>query len=180
MKAKKLVLFGGAVVVVAGGLVYLLGIYPPASSRDGQGAIGQRQVYRAQQPADASVTQGAAPVAMTANAAKMKNSPISQLKNGQLVKMNGQLYQVNAGQLVALADGIMYNVNGQMLQLNNGVLYQMNGIVYQLNDNLVTLMNGEMYQLNDQMVQLNDGILEHISSDMNQKMSDQLKDQMHE
>lgn len=179
MNAKKLVLFGGAAVILAGGLIYSLGIYPPASSRDGQGAIGQRQVYRAEQPADASVTPGSAPVAMTADAAKMKNSQISQLKNGQVVQMNGQLYQVNANQLVALTNGGMYKVDGQMVQFNNGMFY-LNGNLYQLHDNLVTLMNGGMYKLNDQMFQLSDGFLSRMNSNMNQQMSDQLKVEMHQ
>src|SRR6516225_4069482 len=116
MNAKRLVLFGSVAVIVAGGLIYSLGIYPPASSRDGQGAIGERQVYRAEQPADASVTPGAAPVALTANVAQLKNSRISELKNGQLVQMNGQMYQANGGQLVALVTGQVYQVNGQLVR----------------------------------------------------------------
>ena len=68
MNTKKLALCAGAVVVVAGGLIYSLGIYPPASMRGGEGAIGKRDVYRAEQPADASVNPGAAPVAMQATA----------------------------------------------------------------------------------------------------------------
>ena len=66
MNIRRLALFAGAAVVIAGGLVYTLGIYPPASGRAGQGAIGERQVYRAQQPKDATVTPGTAPVAMQA------------------------------------------------------------------------------------------------------------------
>ena len=67
MNTKKLALFAGAVVVVAGGLIYALGIYPPASLRGGEGAIGKRDVYRAEQPADATVTPSAAPVATQVN-----------------------------------------------------------------------------------------------------------------
>jgi hypothetical protein len=174
MKTKRLVLFAGAAVIVAGGLIYSLGIYPPASSRDGQGAIGERQVYHADQPADASVTPGAAPVAMTANAAEMKNSQVSQLKNGQLVQMNGHMYQVNTGQLVALTNGGMYNVNGQMVQFNNGMFY-LNGNMFQLNGNFVTLMNGGMYQLNGQMLQFSNGMLNRINSNMSQQTSNQLQ-----
>ena len=66
MNTKKAVLFTGTAAVVAAGLVYTLGIYPPAASRDAQGAIGQRQVYRADQSKDASVTPGEAPVAAKA------------------------------------------------------------------------------------------------------------------
>ena len=54
MNVKKLALFAGAGVLVAGGLVYSLGIYPPASLLGGEGAIGKRDVYRADQPQDAS------------------------------------------------------------------------------------------------------------------------------
>jgi hypothetical protein len=176
MNAKKLALFGSAAVIVAGVLIYSLGIYPPASSRDGQGAIGQREVYHAPQPTDASVTPGSAPVAMTADTATMKKDPVSELKDGQVVKMNGQFYQVNAAQLVALANGVRYNVNGQMLQFKNGAFYQMNGNMYQLKDNFVMLMNGGMYRLNSQMFQLSDGMLNRINSNMRQQMSDQLHD----
>ena len=89
----KLSLFGGAAVVVAGALIYCLGIYPPASKRDTQGAIGQRDVYRDPQAHDAAVTPGSAPVAgstLIADAVKygdaLKNSPdalkyIDALKN---------------------------------------------------------------------------------------------------
>ena len=73
MNAKKLALFGGSGVIVAGCLLYAFGIYPPSSGRAGQGAIGQRQVYRAEQPKDASVNPDAAPVAMAAITAKAAN-----------------------------------------------------------------------------------------------------------
>ena len=159
MNAKKLALFGGAAVVVAGGLIYSLGIYPPASSRDGQGAIGERQVYRVEQPADASVNPGAAPVAMTANAGQLKNSRISQLKDGQLVQMNGQMYQLNGGQLVALMNGQNYQFNGQMLQFNNGAFYQINGQMFQINGQMFQLTSGQLVQMNGQMYQLNGGQL---------------------
>src|SRR5258707_10616344 len=70
---KKLLIFAGGAIVIAGALVYVLGIYPPVSGRDGQGAIGQRQVYRDGQPRDAAVTPGAAPVAAkTRTAAEIK------------------------------------------------------------------------------------------------------------
>ena len=66
--AKKIVLFTGAAVMVAGSLVYILGVYPPAGSRDARGAIGQREVYRADQAKDAAVTPGEAPVVARTNA----------------------------------------------------------------------------------------------------------------
>jgi transcriptional regulatory protein LevR len=60
---KQFVWFGAGAVVVAGALIYALGVYPPASKREGQGAIGQRDVYRDPQAHDAAVTPGSAPVA---------------------------------------------------------------------------------------------------------------------
>jgi hypothetical protein len=62
MSTKKTVLFAGTAALVAGCLVYSLRTYPPAASRDAQGAIGQRQIYRADQAKDASVTPGEATV----------------------------------------------------------------------------------------------------------------------
>jgi hypothetical protein len=152
MNAKKLALFGGSAVIVAGGLLYALGVYPPASSRAGQGAIGQRQVYRAEQPADASVTPGAAPVAMEATAEQLKNQPT--LQNGQIFQLNtGQLYQLNNGQLLQMKNGQMLALrNGQMLQLQNGQFYLMR------NGQMLALRNGQMYQLSTgQMLQMRNG-----------------------
>src|ERR1700722_14782602 len=108
MNTKKLALFAGAAVIVAAGLIYCLGIYPAASTRDGQGANGQRQVYRADQPADAAVDPGAAPVAVGASAQqmnghKLQNGQVNQLNDGQLVQlMSGQMYQVSGGKMVQL------------------------------------------------------------------------------
>jgi hypothetical protein len=71
--SKKIGLFAGVAIVVAAALVYVLGIYPPVSGRDGQGVIGQRQVYREAQASDVAVTPGAAPVvAKTLTAAETK------------------------------------------------------------------------------------------------------------
>src|SRR6516164_5273495 len=118
MNAKRLVLFGSVAVIVAGGLIYSLGIYPPASSRDGQGAIGERQVYRAEQPADASVTPGAAPVAMKASAEATKNGHTIQVKGGQVFQLtSGEFARLQGGQVVQLN-------NGQVLQVQNGAMYQ--------------------------------------------------------
>jgi hypothetical protein len=135
MNVKKLALFGASAVIVAGGLLYALGGYPPASGRAGQGAIGKRQVYRAEQPADASVTPGAAPVAIEATAEQLKNQPAPKLQNGQIFQLNtGQLYQLNNGQMLALRNGQMLALrngqllamkNGQMLALNNGQIQAM-------------------------------------------------------
>ncbi|HZD46727.1 MAG TPA: hypothetical protein VE109_11660 [Acidobacteriaceae bacterium] len=160
MNARKLALFGGSAVIVAGGLLYALGIYPPAAGRAGQGAIGQRQVYRAEQPQDASVNSGAAPVAMQATAEEFKNHP--ELQNGQIFQLStGQMYQLNNGQLLALQNGQIFKMrNGQMLQLQNGQLNLMR------NGQLVALRNGQMYQMstgqlfrmnNGQMLQMNNG-----------------------
>jgi hypothetical protein len=79
---KKITVFAGIAVVMAGALVYVLGIYPPASGRDVQGAIGQRQVYREGQAADVAVTPGSAPVAaktLTAAETKRINEIASKL-----------------------------------------------------------------------------------------------------
>ncbi|MEI9969975.1 MAG: hypothetical protein WDM87_15630 [Terracidiphilus sp.] len=91
MNIRKLALFAGGAVIVAGGVIYSLGIYPPASWRDAHGAIGQREVYHAEQPADASVDPGAAPVAVSATAGQMngkqlQNASVDQLNDGQLFK----------------------------------------------------------------------------------------------
>ena len=139
MRIKKVVLFAGVVVVVAAGLIYSLGIYPPASMRGGEGAIGKRDVYRAEQPTDASVTPGAAPVAMQATAEQAKNGQISQMKDGQLVQMNGQMYQLRGDQLVQLTDGMRFQMDGQMVQLMNGQVRQMNG-------QMANLMTGQIRQ----------------------------------
>ncbi len=66
MNKKKIALVIGASAVAAACLVYSLRIYPPAAGRDTQGAIGQRQVYRADQAKDATVSPGEAPVAAKA------------------------------------------------------------------------------------------------------------------
>ncbi|HEV2462576.1 MAG TPA: hypothetical protein VGT04_02130 [Acidobacteriaceae bacterium] len=106
MNTKRLAIFGGAVVVIAGGLLYTLGIVPPnVSSHDGQGAIGQRKVYRAEQPNDATVTPGTAPVAMQANAEQ--TGQILDLKNGQFTRLtDGSIaFQLKSGKLLALNTG---------------------------------------------------------------------------
>src|ERR1700761_3067509 len=123
MNTKKLAIFGASVVVLAGVLVYALGIYPPASGRDGRGAIGQRDVYHADQPADASVNPNDAPVA---TADQLKNAVT--LQNGQMVQLsNGMMYQVQNGNLAALQSGMTYQMkDGMMVQFRNGMLYQMN------------------------------------------------------
>ena len=70
---KRLVGFGAGAVVIAAALIFALGVYPPASKREAQGAIGQRNVYRDPQVHDAAVTPGAAPVAAsTLNPAQIK------------------------------------------------------------------------------------------------------------
>jgi hypothetical protein len=189
MNTKKLALFAGVAAVVAGGLIYSLGIYPPASMRDGQGAIGKRDVYRADQPVDASVNPGAAPVAMQATADEMKshalqNGQINQLTDGQLVQlMNGQIYQVSGGKMVQLMNGQFFKMNGQMIRLMNGQFFQMNGqMARQMNgqifqmhgDQLVQLMNGQFFQMHDnQMVQLMNGQFFKMNGQMVHMMNGQ-------
>lgn len=169
MNTKKLAIFGASAVVLAGVLVYALGIYPPASGRDGRGAIGQRNVYRAEQPADASVDPNDAPVA---TADQLKNA--ITLQNGQMVQLsNGMMYQVQNGQMVALQNGMTYQLNGgQMVALQNGQLYAMNNgqIMHQLNSGqfvhqlnsgqVVALQNGMMFKMmnNGQMLALQNNI----------------------
>jgi len=84
MNSKKLLLFVGSAVVITGGLIYSLGIFPPSARRDGLGAIGERKVYRAEQPADAAVTPGVAPVALQATVDAMKNHQLPELQNGMI------------------------------------------------------------------------------------------------
>lgn len=133
MNTKKLALFAGAAVVIAGGLVYTLGIYPPGSGRDGQGAIGQRQVYRAEQPKDATVTPGTAPVAMQVNAEQMKKGEIFQLKNAQIVQTGANQFalQTKNGELLLLNSQLFTEVHsdlashlaaGQIMQVSPGQL----------------------------------------------------------
>jgi hypothetical protein len=158
MNTKKLALFGASAVVLAGVLVYALGIYPPASGRDGRGAIGQRDVYRAEQPTDASVNPNDAPVA---TADQLKNAVT--LQNGQMFALsNGMMYQVQNGNFVALQNGQMYRMNdGQMVKMQDGFLYHMNhgelmrqlntgDLVHQLNvGQVVALQNGMMFKMMD-------------------------------
>ena len=166
MNAKKLAIFGASVVILGGGLVYALGIFPPASSRDGRGTIGQRDVYRAEQPADANVNPADAPV--TASAEQLKNAVT--LQNGQMFQLsNGMMYQVQNGNLVALQSGMTYQMNdGMKVQFRNGMLYQMNHgeMMRQLNTGelvhqlavgqVVALQSGMMFKMmnNGQMLAL--------------------------
>ena len=162
MNIKKLALFAGGLVVIAGGLDYALGIYPLASLRGGEGAIGKRDVYRADQPADAAVTPGAAPVAMQATADGAKDGKLPELKDGAFFQLSdGQMYQLNNGQLIHMMNGQMMRLfNGQMLQLQNGqIKLQMN------NGQLVQLNNGQMYQLsNGQFFRMSDGQMHQMDS----------------
>jgi hypothetical protein len=182
MNTKRLAIFGGAALVVAGALVYSLGIYPPASGRNGQGAIGERQVYRAEQPKDASVTPGTAPVALQASAEQMKKGQIFELKNGQIVQLsnggfalqfrNGDLLPLNNAQFSHLNSALLTNAltselrPNQMMQVSaNQFVFQLKGdrFVAQLKDgmylalangNFVQLQNGAFSQMNGQLMQL--------------------------
>jgi len=181
MNSKKLVLFGASAVVLAGVLVYALGIYPPASARDGRGAIGQRDVYRADQPADASVNPNAAPVAAADSA------QVVTLQNGDLYQMsNGLRYQVQSGQMVPMQNGVVYRLNnGDMVKTDSGFLYRMesgqfvrqmnsNNFVHQLNTNQMVSLNGMMFKM------MNNGQMQRLNMSVNQMHSDQMHtDQMH-
>lgn len=191
MNIRRLALFAGAAVVIAGGLVYTLGIYPPASARDGQGAIGQRQVYRAQQPNDATVTPGAAPVAMQANIEQMKKGQIIQLKNGQLARLsdggfalqmtngdlvalnNAQFARLSSAQYARLSDALSANLRpDQMMQVSaNQFVFQLNGDRF-----LAQLHDGMYFQLNNgNFVQLQNGVIAQMNGRMMQLRQDQLQ-----
>jgi hypothetical protein len=190
MNIRKLALFAGGAVIVAGGLIYALGIYPPASWRNAHGAIGQRDVYHAEQPADATVTPGAAPVAVSASAEQMKsqnlqNAQMNQLNDGQLVQtMNGVIYRVSDGQMIQLMNGQVFQKNGMTLRMENGQILQMNGQMANMmhdqfmrmtNGQLVRLMNGQVYQMNSgRMVQLMNGQFFHMNGQMVQLMNGQI------
>src|SRR5262249_3093718 len=101
---KKFVVFTAGAVVIAGALVYLLGVYPPASTRDAQGAIGQRAVYR-DASRDASVTPGAAPVAastLTAAQTKQVQEIASRIADGFVTSLNANFKAELQTQLIAL------------------------------------------------------------------------------
>jgi hypothetical protein len=165
MNAKRIALFGTSAVVLGGALVYALGIYPAASSRDGQGAIGKRDVYRAVQPADANVNPDAAPVAAEANAKEVKDAPELQdgqmdamrngqmlaLKSGQMLALrNGQMLAVKSGQMVAMRNGEMFAMrNGQMMALKNGQMLEMqNGMRFQMRNGQLLALRNEMHSNN--------------------------------
>jgi hypothetical protein len=180
MNAKKMAIFGASVVVLGGVLVYALGIFPPASSRDGQGAIGQRDVYRADQPADASVNPGDAPVAATAE--QLKNEQVVTLQNGQMFQLsNGIMYQIQNGQMVALQNGMMFKLSsGQMAKLENGVVYQLSsGQMQRLNMNsgqMLAVKNGQILALqNGVRFQMNNGQMQRLSMNSNQMSNGQLR-----
>lgn len=167
MNAKRWSIFAGAAAVIAGGTVYLLGIYPPALSRDGQGTIGKRDVYRAEQPADASVTPGAAPVAAQAAGLNDKNfvlnnGQMSQLNSGQMVQLtpnqvtaaiaSGQFAQATTGEIAALQKNEMFAAknSGQAI-LSNGQMFQLNGKIFMMNNNqMFRVQNAMMFMKNIQ------------------------------
>jgi hypothetical protein len=102
---KKFVLFSAAAVVLAGGLIYFMGVYPPSSTRDAQGAIGQRQVYRDAQAHDSAVTPGSAPVAastLSAEQTKKLQDISSQVVAAFIEKLNSDFSSDLHAQLIAL------------------------------------------------------------------------------
>jgi hypothetical protein len=183
MNTKKLVIFGSSAVVLAGVLVYALGIYPPASGRDGRGAIGQRNVYRADQPADASVNPNDAPVA---TADELKSGQVVSLQDGMIYRMSdGQMFQLQNGQMMRLQDGMVYHLNsGEMIKLNGGMVERMtngqfvrqmnnNQFVHQLNSGQMVALNGFIFKM------MNNGQFVRQMS-VNQMQQNQLRDQMHD
>ncbi len=133
MNIRKLALFAGGAVIVAGGVIYSLGIYPPASWRNAHGAIGQREVYHSDQPADASVTPDAAPVAMQAEANLLKKGQIVQLQNGQLLQLHN-------------GDFVMRMTNGNLLQLSNAQFNRLSSAQFaRMNDGLSAHMQDNQF-----------------------------------
>lgn len=178
MNVKKLIIFGSSAVVLAGALVYALGIYPPASGRDGRGAIGQRDVYRAEQPADASVNPGDAPVA---TADQLQHGQAVSLQNGQMFKLsNGQMFQVQSGQIVALQSGMTYQLNsGDKVKFENNMFYMLNnGAIHQVNltaNQMQSVQNGMFLKLQNGLVyQLNNGAIQRLNMSVNQMQSNNL------
>src|SRR5437660_11505859 len=103
---KKILVFAGGAIIIAGALVYVLKIYPPISGRDGQGAIGQRQVYRDGQARDAAVTPGAAPVAAkTRTAAEIK-----------------KIHEISAKLASGFASGTAAEIKPKLIALLNSAL----------------------------------------------------------
>lgn len=181
MNTKRLALLGGATVVIAGGLIYSLGIYPPASARNGQGAIGERQVYRAEQPKDASVTPGTAPVAMQATAEQVKEGRVFQLKNGQLMRLSdggfaillksGGLYRLNSALISQVKADALYSQlsDGQMMQVSaNEIAFQLQGVQFaaQLRYGMYLGLQGGMFAAlrNNAFAEVNGRLME-LSAD---------------
>ena len=131
MNTKKMVLFGGGALLVAGAVVYFLGIFPPGLSRVGLGAIGKRQVYRAEQPADATVNPGSAPVAVQATLQKIKNHQVPILQNGQMFNVNnGYSYVYMNGSLIALTAAQANSLQtGHIVAFQNGSAMLQGGLV---------------------------------------------------
>jgi hypothetical protein len=102
---KKFVLFSAAAVVIAGGLIYILGVYPPASTKDTQGAIGQREVYRDARAHDAAVTPGSAPVAA------------STLTPAQTKRIQEISSQIATAFVLAFKDGFNNTIQPQLTAL---------------------------------------------------------------
>jgi hypothetical protein len=181
MNTKKLAIFGTSAVVLAGILVYALGIYPPASGRDGRGAIGQRDVYRADQAADASVNPNDAPVA---TADQLKSGNVVNLQNGQMFQLNGQMYQLQGEKMVAMQTGAMYRLaDGQMVQLRADGLYaQLNG---KFSERLSAdqfaqhFQTGQIVSANGLKYQLSDNRMLALKNEMSDRMKDdRMKDEM--
>ena len=172
MNIRKLALFAGGAVIVAGGVIYSLGIYPPASWRNAHGAIGQRDVYHAEQPVDASVTPDSAPVAMQADASQLKKGEVVQLQNGQLLRMsngdfairmmNGNLLQLSHAQFSRLS-------SDQFARMNEGMSAHMqdNQMMKVSPDQFVLRMNGNYFvaHMEDgKFLQLNSGMYVALTS----------------
>lgn len=76
---KKIIIFAGIAAAAACGL-YFSGVYPAKTGPETQGAIGQREVYRAPQANDSAVSPGSAPVANSVDALKQNLKGLDALK----------------------------------------------------------------------------------------------------
>ena len=196
MNTKRVALFGGgAVAVIAAGLIYSLGIYPPSSARDGQGAIGERQVYRADQPKDATVTPGVAPVAEQANANLIRKGQIFELQNGVITQMSNGAFaiQLKSGEMLPLNNAqFSHLTSAQLAAMNSNALsanLQRNQIMqltadkflFQLNGNqfVAQLRDGMYLQLNSgSFVELKNGAFAQLNGQLMQMTSNQLQSMM--
>lgn len=130
----KILVFAGAAVVVAGGL-YFTGVYPAKTGPDAQGAIGQRDIYRASQAKDVSVAPGLAPVANAADA--LKNSANGDALKQMLADVDALQKELSALQTTSNMTGVV--ATRQQLAIRNEMLPAMLAHMAALNQSVSTL-----------------------------------------